>query len=143
MRIGTATRYDIQAHLQACDLGFDPPLSTRVQLDAYAAKLEARAVTYEAWIGVKLVGLIAAYMRGPGGGAFITSVSVIDTVRGHGIARSLLEVCITDVTRSSPGPIELDVSSASRDALGLYRKAGFTVSARRGSLMRLELHAGD
>ncbi len=91
-REGTATKEDIHAHLEECDGGFHPKLSLKVDIGEYAAKIRARARTFEAWSGEKLVGLVAAYMndRATRTG-FITSVSVATSFVGRGIASALLD----------------------------------------------------
>src|SRR5438046_2814866 len=88
----TATREDIQAHLQACDNDFIPNLGLKVNIAEYSKKIRARAKTFEAWSDKNLIGLVAAYLndRDTRTG-FITSVSVAKQFMGRGIASKLLD----------------------------------------------------
>ena len=73
-----ASAAEIDAHLRACDDSFAPALSRRVDIDAYASKIAARAERFEAWANDRLVGLLAAYCNDPERRvAFVTSVSVM------------------------------------------------------------------
>jgi len=86
-REGTATREDIQAHLEACDADFSPRLSVKVDIGEYSRKISARAQTFEAWFGDTLVGLVAAYMNDSlTRSGFITNVTVAKAFMGRGIA---------------------------------------------------------
>ena len=48
-RLNAATTQDIVDHLTLCDASFAPPLSRRVDISDYAAKLSAHAMRFEAW----------------------------------------------------------------------------------------------
>ena len=54
-----------RAHLAHCDAHFVPPLSGRVDIDAYAAKIADQAERFEAWAGGRSSGLVAAYCNDP------------------------------------------------------------------------------
>jgi hypothetical protein len=73
---GTAA---LLAHLRRCDDDFAIPLSHRVALEDYAAKLARHAERCEAWDGALLVGLVAMYTPTASGGCFISNVSVDPT----------------------------------------------------------------
>ena len=93
-RRDTATTDDVHAHLTRCDADFTPPLSARLDLGDYAAKLAERAARFEAWDGGRLVGLVAAYVTPGASEAFISNVSVVPELRGHGVAAALVGDCI-------------------------------------------------
>jgi hypothetical protein len=97
-RRDTATTHDVLAHLTRCDADFTPPLSARLDLGDYAAKLAERAACFEAWDGDQLVGLVAAYVA-----------DCIDRARGSGAAT-----------------LTLEVATADRAAGRFYEKLGFT-----------------
>lgn len=123
----SATRDDIQSHLEFCDADYLPPLSSRVDIPSYAAKLHARACTFEAWQDRALVGLVAAYLNDTGERAgFITSVSVVPGLAGQGVAAALLKMCIDGAWNRGMRRLDLQVSRANLRAIGLYEKFGFT-----------------
>jgi hypothetical protein len=64
----------ILEHLQRCDDQFTPPLSSRVNLKDYAAKLALNAERFEIFDDGKLVALVAMYLNPDC--AFISNVSV-------------------------------------------------------------------
>lgn len=120
----------VAAHLQACDGSFVPSLSTRVELKAYAAKIAQFAERTEAWSGIELAGLVAAYANDPERRtAFITSVSVLPAWHGQGLASRLLLACIERVRELGFESIELKVDVRNTAATQLYRKHGFVVHA--------------
>ena len=124
-----ATGSDIRNHLGACDRNYVPPLSTRVDLDAYSTKLFSRSSTFEAWHGNSLVGLVAAYLNDPERNAgFITSVSVMEGFLGEGIASRLLAMCLERSRQLGMREIALEVAAANTTAIQLYRKFGFAAS---------------
>lgn len=119
----------VAAHLRACDGAFVPPLSERVDLDAYATKIVQHAERFEAWSGQDLTGLVAAYCNDPERqAAFVTSVSVLPPWHGRGVASRLLDACVEFVREIGVERIELVVDTHNEAATRLYRKHGFAVS---------------
>ncbi|WP_341885278.1 GNAT family N-acetyltransferase [Synechococcus sp. UW140] len=119
---------EITAHLFRVDAGFEPTLSSRVDIRAYAQKLHDRAVRFEAWMGEELVGLVASYCNQPDGSkAFVTSVSVWPEFQGQGIAGRLMRECIEHVRGLEVGQIELEVDKLSLSAIALYQNLGFNM----------------
>src|SRR5262249_10600899 len=114
------------AHLTHCDADFTPPLSARLDLGDYAAKLAERAACFEAWDGGQLVGLVAAYVTPGAPEAFISNVSVVYELRGHGVASALVADCIDCARASGAATLTLEVATADRAARRLYEKLGFT-----------------
>jgi ribosomal protein S18 acetylase RimI-like enzyme len=118
---------EIAAYLQHCDAQFVPPLSGRVDIDAYAAKIAGNAERFEAWAGRALVGMVAAYCNDQSRHAgFITSVSVAPARCGEGIATRLLEVCIRHARRAGFSLIRLSVDRGNVAAIRLYERCGFS-----------------
>ncbi len=125
-RTGTASARDVYEHLKNCSRDFEPPLEERVDLDEYSRKIVKRAVTFEAWDGSELAGLIAAYFNDLDSRVgFITSVSTATIYKGKGIATELMKKCLDHARRIDFVQIELQVDSNSLHALGLYIKFGF------------------
>lgn len=122
-----ATVADIALHLRRCDAHFIPPLSDRVDIDAYAAKIAAHAERFEAWEGDGLMGLIAAYFNDPARRTvFVTSVSVVPERGGAGIASTLLRDCVGRARRAGFAQIRLQVRRSHAHAIRLYEKCGFS-----------------
>ncbi len=139
-REGTATKEDIQAHLEGCDRDFSPNLSLKVNIGEYSRKISARAKTFEAWSGKALVGLVAAYMNDPGTRTgFITSVSVAKEFMGRGIASALLDHCLNRSRQEGMKAVRLEVSLESLEAIRLYKNFGFSEIVRKGETVSMEL----
>ena len=135
-----ASAAEIDAHLSMCDDSFVPPLSRRVEIDAYAAKIVARAERFEAWADDRLVGVLAAYCNNPERRmAFVTSVSVVPGWQGRGIAARLLQACIEHVSEAGIECIELDVDPRNSSATLLYKKHGFSVANNGERTLTLQL----
>lgn len=130
-RHDTAAVSDVLTHLQECDGQFFPPLSTRVDLTAYATKLVERTARFEAWVDARLVGLVAAYAndlttrRG-----FVTSVSVAPDQAGQGVALQLMRACLEHARAAGMRELALEVSVQSERAVRLYTRLGFQEHAR-------------
>ena len=134
---------EIAAHLLRVDAGFQPTLSSRVDIPAYAQKLHDRAVRFEAWMGEVLVGLVASYCNQPDGGkAFVTSVSVWPESQGQGIAVQLMRQCIEHVRSLGFSQMELEVDQRSLPAVALYQKLGFNKLCSSDSTLTMEMTLG-
>jgi ribosomal-protein-alanine N-acetyltransferase len=136
--VDEATVADIGAHLLRCDRHFVPRLSQRVDIAAYAAKLREAAVTFEAWDGATLVGLVAAYLNDPGGEAgFVTSVSVEAGFQGEGIGDALMHNCVDRARSRGFKRVGLEVGAANEKAIGLYRRHGFEAGGTTGEFLKM------
>ncbi len=94
--VDTASANDIEAHLSRCDRSFQPCLSSRVCLKAYAEKIRRHGVTFEAWANGSLVGLVAGYFNDRARReAFLTNASVEQEWRRHGVATALMSNALT------------------------------------------------
>lgn len=137
-----ATEEAILQHLQACDNNFLPPLSKKINLQAYAKKIYDNTVTFEAWDNNILIGLVAAYFNDTDKiVGFITNVSTIKEYGGQGIASKLMNQCILYGQQHNFESIHLEVFSENRVAFNLYKKFGFTEIAVRNNnlLMKFDL----
>jgi len=122
-------RADIKAlvnHLNRCDELFIPQLSERVNIEAYAKKILANAMRFEAWHEQVLIGLVAAYCNDPEKqSAYITSVSLLPEWQAQGIATRLLDDCVRHVRVTGFDELELEVDQGNLAAIALYKKFGF------------------
>lgn len=138
----SASREAIHSHLVKCDGNHRPPLSTRVDLAEYAAKIFGGASTFEAWAGGELVGLVATYLNDAGGGSgYITNVSVTRAFMGRGIASALMAMCMKKASERGIRDLSLEVSKGNAEAIELYRKFGFAESLDKGESIMMKLSA--
>lgn len=142
--LNKADTAQVTAHLQACDHVFTPPLSNRVNIDNYASKIAGRAQRFEAWINCKLVGLLAVYCNDlEQRTAFITSVSVLPTWQGRGIASRLMTICIGYMHNLGFKRIELEVEGSNTAAVMLYMKHGFAKYSSNNQAKNMILYLGE
>ena len=139
-RIGQASEQEIAGHLRLCDANFNPPLSARVNLQQYAAKLAEHAVRFEAWADCGLAGLLAAYCNDKVSGlAFITNVSVLGHCQQQGIAKELVRQCVDYAKTAAMRGIRLEVEKTNVQAINLYLKHGFRAEDSEGQYMKMVL----
>lgn len=138
--LDSADASTLLAHLRAADTSFAPPLSTRIDLAAYADKLAAHARRVEAWQDDVLVGLIAMYANDAAQGGFITNVSVLPGHQGQGIAGKLLTRTLALAAELDLPRLRLEVYADNMAALALYRRHGFSAEASAAAGPTLFLH---
>lgn len=121
--------FQVYNHLVRCNLLFNPPLDTRVDLYSYANKIVNHASRFEAWLDGTLVGLVAVYFNDASlNSAFITNVSVEQAHQGKGIAKKLLLQSIKKAKELTFRYVYLEVSEQSAAALKLYQALGFSLA---------------
>lgn len=140
-RLNTASATEMVAHLTHCDLNFVPPLSSRVEISAYAAKIASSAIRCEAWSQDSLIGLVAAYCNDQNSRiGYITSVSVSSEWTGKGIATRLMQQCIAQAALSGMSLIKLEVARDNTQAISLYKKLGFCIDQATTPSLTMTLH---
>jgi len=140
-RLNEASKVQVEEHLRVCDADFIPSLSKRVKIEKYAAKIEQKAMRFEAWFDSKLIGLVAAYFNDQEKQCgFITSVSVLREWTGKGVASQLMEQCIHHAKDADMQYLKLEVAMNNRLAISLYEKSGFTVSQSDTSCVTMSLY---
>lgn len=90
-------------HLEECDDLFPTKLSKRVDLHAYAVKLQNRATSFELWQDGHLAGVLAAYMDTDI--VFISHICVLSEAP-PGSGRTLLEALFEEAERFGKHGIE-------------------------------------
>jgi ribosomal protein S18 acetylase RimI-like enzyme len=138
-RRGRSARADILAHLKSCDGDFSPPLHTYTELGEYSAKIARRAVTFEAWRGDILAGLVAAYLNDPEARAgFITNVSVLKEFERRGIASRLVADALEYARAKGFETVSLEVPVDNAATIRFYRKFGFArMEGGKGGWVRM------
>lgn len=139
-QVKAASQEGIYLHLKECDNNFIPPLSQKVDLHEYSKKLAEKAVTFEAWKGKALIGLVAAYFNdAESGSGFITNVSVTENYCDKGLASRLMSNCIEYAIQHNINNITLEVSNYNNEAIRLYKKFHFTIFQDKGDLIMMRL----
>jgi ribosomal protein S18 acetylase RimI-like enzyme len=136
--LNRASEREIADLLRSCDADFIPPLSQRVQIDAYARKIIRHAERFEAWVDGKLIGLVAAYCNDPERRlAHITSVSVGREWTGRGIAGELMSRCMEHVRAAGMKEVTLEVAPENAGAVRLYQRCGFVTGPGRAPFVTM------
>lgn len=124
--VNASTFRDVHAHLLRCDAAFVPPLSQRVDIEEYAARLARRAQRFEAWDGDNLLGLVAVYFDHTDGAyAYVSNVSVDPEWTRRGVARRLITTAVAWARERQAAGIRLEVSDQNAGAIALYSSLGF------------------
>jgi ribosomal protein S18 acetylase RimI-like enzyme len=130
----------IEAHLKICDTHFVPHLSKVVDLAAYATKLLSQGLLFEAWLGGRIVGLVAGYANDPQHeDSFISNVSILPDWHGQGVANQLLSTFIDHVRNKGFTRVVLKVDARNDRAQSLYRKHGFINGPSEGNVLEMRL----
>lgn len=139
-RVNTGVASDIENHLLACDQQFVPPLSIRLSIPEYSAKLFACADRVEAWSGSELVGLVAGYMNSPDGQtSHISNVSVVANWQGKGLAAKLVRLFNERARDLGFTLVKLEVNANNQQALRLYDRLGFRSDSMRRPVREMML----
>jgi ribosomal protein S18 acetylase RimI-like enzyme len=135
----TATSQEVIEHLWQCNENHSPVLSEKVDLSSYSRKIREKAITFEAWSGNVLIGLVAAYLDDVDGG-YITNVSVVNAYMGKGVANQLMKMCIAHADQKGFDKLTLEVSIGNSKAIQLYKKFHFVQyqTNNNSTLMKLE-----
>src|SRR2546423_3514863 len=137
-RVNPGAKGAFAPHLTSGARRFSPPLSDRVDIGEYSKKLRLNAVTFEAWNGESLVGLLAAYIDGRERSCFITNTSVSPGFSRRGVAAKLLAACFERARAEQVETVSLEVSQDSHAAIGLYTKFGFRIVGHRGEFLTMQ-----
>lgn len=135
----------IESHLRECEGRFSPSLSARVDLGDYARKLASLADRMEAWRGIRLVGLVAAYLNTPEAGrGFVSNVSVSADVEGTGLASELLLMCMQLARDKGCEALELEVGASDERTKTFYLRHGFALTGEgRNGFLRMKCQLSD
>lgn len=131
-----ATIEELVSHFKICNDSYEPRLSERVDLQAYATKIFLNADRFEAWSRGSLVGLVACYIN-KGSYGFITDVSVQSSYWGRGAAEKLLNNCFELARGKGLYNIKLEVNENNHRAISLYIKLGFVSAEKKEGLLQM------
>lgn len=129
----------VLAHLSMVDTTFIPPLSQRVSLNDYAAKLFACSVREEAWLDDVLVGLVAFYCNEAARGTFISNVSVLPDRQGTGLGTRLLRQALDRARAMGMHRVNLVLHPDNAVAMALYTRHGFKPDAMDSTQLSMTL----
>lgn len=140
-QLNNASKDEIAEYLLSCDKDFIPPLNTRVKIVDYAKKIVDKAMRFEAWTSGQLVGLVAAYCNDKENQiAYITSVNVVSTSTGKGIASHLISRCVEYAKGVEMVQVSLEVDKGNAPAIRLYEKCGFIICLNKMSVITMSLN---
>lgn len=132
---------EIYNYLSENDLIFIPPLSTRIDVQNFAVKLNKYAVHFCAFEKERLVGFTGCYFNNPGREfGFISSSSVMKEFQGRGVAKALLAKTIEFGINNGFKQIKLQVNITNLSAVRLYSEAGFIEVSRKNDLSEMTLN---
>jgi ribosomal protein S18 acetylase RimI-like enzyme len=124
--INKSSHLDIQAHLIACNDYFMPPLNSYVDVDDYSLKIFNKALRYEFFKDLNLIGLLAVYVNKDNKG-FITNLSVDGSCKGFGLGKKLLDFGVLDLKKRGVQKIDLEVFKFNQKAVNFYLKNQFEI----------------
>ncbi|MDD4748054.1 MAG: GNAT family N-acetyltransferase [Salinivirgaceae bacterium] len=134
-----ATTDEILNHLISCDDLFQPSLSSNVNLEIYAKKIADKSITFEAWDGSTLVGLVACYLNDIKKKlGYITNVSVVKAYQGCRIGEELLKKLIVFANNQGFEKLALEVERENGKAIKLYQNLNFKVVELKETKLYLE-----
>jgi ribosomal protein S18 acetylase RimI-like enzyme len=121
--------HELTEFLQRIDADVVPPLSSRVQVEEYAEKLNRIADCIVADIDHRVVGLCAMYCNDQATReGFISLIAVDAQLRRIGLGASLLEKGLELALSKGMERVLLETHVANHKAISLYRSKDFTVS---------------
>jgi ribosomal protein S18 acetylase RimI-like enzyme len=142
--VGNATADDVRSHLIACNESFRNRLLGIWDLDIYSKKLETDALTFEAWEGQQLVGIVAGYVNNlQQGFSFVSNVSVLPSYYRRGIASGLLAQFIDHSRRLGFRGVMLSVDESNNAALNFYEKLGFFAKGQCGTDVSMQINLDE
>lgn len=96
--------------------------------DLIEHKKEGSACPIGTFVGTELVGFLWAYVikRLSYEAFHIAYISVLESYRGSGIARGMIQFCADESMRLGINKLELIVGASNVEAMSLYNKVGFT-----------------
>jgi ribosomal protein S18 acetylase RimI-like enzyme len=138
-KVGTASREQMRQHLQVCDDNFTPPLSSRVDLDAYTDKLFEKAVSWEAWDGELLVGMLNVYLNDRSSRTgYLTNITVLREYLGQGIGSALMKMGLEYAWKLGFERVRAEMWRDNPPMHRLVATAGFRVVDDRGDWVQIE-----
>lgn len=139
----TASAEQIFSHMRGCEDSFIGPLAARVDLRSYSQKMFDHSVTFEAWEGEDLVGLVSAYFNDrKKRSGYVTNVSTKKAHQGKGIAAALLKICVAYAEARGFSTISLEVAHDNTPAVTLYAKLGFKTEKVAGDSVFMRYDVG-
>ena len=129
---------EVLSLLHECDNSFDPPLSSHIDLEAYAKRLSDNAffVLVKDDYG-KVVAYTAYYLNQEGAFAFIPEIWVDDSCQRMGMGHKM----ISHLSIGAPEYVKcirLEVRKNNEKAYCFYQKEGFVIAEDRDAKVLLE-----
>jgi len=139
-KVKEATEEEIYLHLEKCNDSFYPKLDERVNIKEYSKKIFENSITFEAWEGPALIGLIATYFNDRKNRVgYITVVCIINDYVRTGIAAKLMSICIGYAERQNIREIQLEVFKENAPAIHLYERFKFGECGKKDDFIMMNL----
>jgi 2-polyprenyl-3-methyl-5-hydroxy-6-metoxy-1,4-benzoquinol methylase len=139
-KINTATADQITYHLEFCKSNFKPALNETKDIEKFSRKIHKNAITFEAWEGNALIGLVAGYFNNIKERlGYITNVSVYNEYAGKGVASELMKRCIDHAKKLEFVVIDTEIPVSNTNALSLCEKFNFIKDGQDGDFFKMKL----
>ena len=124
--IDKATVEDLLSFFKESDNLFDPPLSSYVDIEAYALKVRTLARTFEAWNNGILIGYVAAYLNDVNKKeGFVLNLSVFPEYRKYKVFQTLTKDLIETAKGEGFEQLFFEVQKKEKLLIELYRRSGY------------------
>ena len=129
---------EVLSMLNQCDNSFDPPLSSHIDLQAYARRMSEHAY----FVLIKndeggVVAFTAYYLNQEGAFAYIPEIWVADTCQRMGLGHKMIDYLAQKVPDYVKA-IHLEVRKNNEKAYRFYQKEGFVLVEDRDRKVLLE-----
>lgn len=130
---------EILDFLKRSDDEFDKPLSSKLDLDAYACKLWENSAVVTCRDNGVIVGMLNCYVNRPPLG-FISNVCVLGAYQGKGAFTKMFSMLCRHCWSQGVEMIALEVNKGNEKALKAYLEIGFVISEDRGGSWYMIFH---
>lgn len=127
----------IEAVLRDFDTMFEPCLSERVKIKEYAKKLAENAVWFLVYEQEAIMAHCAVYMNQPED-AFISSIAVMEEMRGKGIGDCLWNCVEKEAKQRGVSRIRLKVIKTNLSGIRFYQKQACHILEDSGKWLVME-----
>lgn len=129
---------EVLALLNQCDNSFVPPLSSHIDLQAYARRMSDNAY----FVLIKndeggVVAFTAYYLNQEGSFAYIPEIWVADSCQRMGLGHKMINH-LAQIAPDYVKAIRLEVRKNNEKAYGFYQKEGFVLAEDRDTKVLLE-----
>lgn len=138
-RLEASAGETVSAYLSSVNNDFPIPLTQKVDLAEYAAKVLSRGIALAMFDGCEIVGLAAGYVNDVTGlSAYLSVLSVSKEYRGRGLGSALVRAFEREAVSSGMERLMLDTHESNVAACSLYEGMGYRTDGARDEVGNLE-----